>query len=386
MRRRLGAGGQDDGEAGFTLVESLVGLMLVTVAILALTAELATYVHHQANERARTSAVRYMSTSVETARGLSAYALSQIPSGTVTVAPKTIGGITFTTTETLQRCTIGDAAGTCTTPSSAAVLDTRVRITVTWPDGATTRSVTTSTSLADDGTGHYNPTGSGSLSTLVGGTGTLTNGVSVSGFSAASAQMGVGTDGHPTGPVVLTLNAVGLAATVTSIPVTWTDDNGSHQWTLTGGPSAFTATIPAASITKVVASGSSTLRFAATVPGTSALSTADVVLKPGVTISGCSVTVNPIVLTVLTRKTSLVETLTCTTTGITATDTVTATYASGTGTASKALSSSNGTSWSTTLPAGTLMASTGLSESFTFTATRASDSVSATASVSAVLA
>ncbi|MCU1599354.1 MAG: hypothetical protein JWO22_63 [Frankiales bacterium] len=386
MRRTVAARELDD-EAGFTLVESLVGIMLITIAIFALTAELTTYVHHQANERARTSAVRYMSTSVETARSLPASVLAQIPVGTIPVPPKTIGGITFTTTESLQRCSVNDAPDACTTTAAdSAVLDTRVRITVSWPDGKVTRSVTTSTSLADDADGSYSPTGSGSLSTLVGGTGTATSGVSVSSFTASPTSVGVTAAGAPQSALGLTLTTVGLTTATTGIPVTWTDDNGSHQWTLTGGPSSWTGTIPAASITKVVASGTATLRFAATVPGTSALSTVDVTLKPGVTIGSCSVAPNPVVLTVLTRRTALVETLTCTTTGLASTDSVSVSYASGSGTGTKSLTSTNGTTWTTTLPVATTMASSGLSETFTFTATRASDSVSATTTASAVLA
>jgi len=377
---------QDDSEAGFSLVESLVAIMLVTIAIFALVAELTSYVHHQANEKARTSAVRYLSSSLESARSLSAYSLSQIAAGPVTVQPKTINGITFTTVETLQRCTITDPAGSCNDPgTNTAVLDTRVRITVSWRDGNATRSVSSYTSLADTSNGKYVATGSGTISTLLGGT-SPTNGISVSSFTATPSPMGVTTAGQPTSAVTLTLNTVGLTSSTTAIPVTWTDDNGGHQISLTGGPSAWTGTVAASSITKVVSSGTSTVRFAATVPGTSSLATADLTVKPGVAISSCTVSPAAIVLTPLTRKNALNEVLTCTVSGLAATDSVTAAYTSGTSTATKSMTSSNGTTWTYTIPSGTNLANAGLVETFTFTATRASDSWSATASASAAMA
>jgi Tfp pilus assembly protein PilV len=372
-------------EAGFTLVETMVAIVLVTIAIFALMAELTAYVHHQANERARTTAVRFLTRTLEIARGLPAATLAQIPAGSITVPPLVDGGITYSGTEVLQRCSVSDPAGTCTPPASSAQLDTRLRVTITWPDGRATRSVSTYTSLADTASSTYTPTGSGSLSTLVGGSSQAASGVSVSTFTATPSSSTVTSAGVPTSPITLNLTTVGLNSSTGSIPVTWTDDGGSHQTTLTGGPSSWAVTIPAASISKVVASGTSTITFAAAVPGTSAISTVVTTLRPGVSITSCSVTPNPIVLTVLTRKTALAETLSCTVFGLAATDSVSVSYASGSSTATKTLTSSNGTSWAVVLPLGTTMASSGLSETFSFTATRASDSLTATSSVTAVL-
>jgi prepilin-type N-terminal cleavage/methylation domain-containing protein len=373
-------------DAGFTLVETMVAIVLVTIAIFALSAELTAYLHHQANERARTTAVRLMTTSVENARRLTASQLAAIPAGTAIAPPTTDGGRTYTTTEVIQRCSVNDAASTCTTPASSADLDTRVRVTVSWADGTETRSVSTYTSVADDSATTYTPSGSGSLSTLLGGTGQAASGVSVAAFTASPSSATVSASGVPSSAITLALTTVGLTSATSSIPVTWTDDAGSHQWSLTGGPSSWTATIPATSISKVVASGTDTVTFAATVPGTTSLATTSVTLRAGVSFSSCSVTPNPIVLTVLTRKTSLVETLTCTTSGLSATDTVSASYASGSGTATKSLTSTNGTTWTATLSSGTTMASSGLLETFTFTATRAADGRTATATANGVLA
>src|SRR3954469_16488747 len=109
----------------------MVAIVLVTIAIFAMTAELTAYLHHQANERARTTAVRLMTTSLEKARGLTPTALAALPTNP-TIAPYSDGGRTYQQTEVISRCSVTDAPGACTTPSSSAVLDTRVRITVSW--------------------------------------------------------------------------------------------------------------------------------------------------------------------------------------------------------------------------------------------------------------
>src|SRR5689334_22835739 len=113
----------------------MVAIVLVTIAIFALSAVLTAYLHQLANERARTTAVRLMTTSLESARRLRADQLAAIPAGTAVAPPTTEGGRTFTTTEVIQRCSVTDSATSCTTPASSAALDTRVRITVSWADG-----------------------------------------------------------------------------------------------------------------------------------------------------------------------------------------------------------------------------------------------------------
>lgn len=368
---------------GFTLVETLVALCIVTVALFALTASLTAYLHHQAIDKSRTTAVRLMTTSLENARRLPASTIATL-SGSY---PSTDPTGKYTTSTVIQHCSLTDSASACTAPSSAANEDVRVRITVSWLDGTKSRSVSTYTSIADDSTGTYSPTGSGTLSTLVGGTAQSATAVTVSTFTASPTTTTVSAAGVPAAGVALTMTTVGLTGSTTSIPVTWTDDNGSHQWSLTGGPNTWNATVPAASIKKVVTSGTSPLTFAATVPGTSALPTATVTLRPAVSFTSCSVSPNPIVLTVLTRKTAFAETLTCTVTGLASTDSVTVTYPSQATTATKTLTSATGTTWSVTLPAATFMANgLALTEAFTFTATRASDGLTATSVLTAVLA
>jgi type II secretory pathway pseudopilin PulG len=376
-------------EAGFSLVETLVAIVIVTAAVFALTAELTAYIHHQANEKSRTTAVRLMTSSIESARRLS---VTQLTSPSVLgtnsspfTDPKT--GKQFTTTTIVQHCSLTDAANACTTPTSSAQDDVRVKVTISWLDGTATRTVTSQTTIADTSTSVYRPDGTGTLSSLVGGAASTATTVSVSGFTASPTPTTVSPAGTPASAVTLTLTTIGLTASTTSIPVTWTDDSGSHQWALTGGPSSWSTSVPAASITKVVSSGTSTLTFAATVPGTHALTTAAVTLKPGVDLSSCSVSPATVLINSLNRKTLAAETLSCTASGIASTDSVKVSYPSGSGTAQGTLTSSNGTSWTFVLPAGTSMASgLGLTEAFTFTATRASDSAAAVKAVTAVLA
>jgi hypothetical protein len=88
----------------------------------------------------------------------------------------------------------------------------------------------------------------------------------------------------------------------------------------------------------------------------------------------------------LTRKSLLAVPMSCTTLNLSKTDTVKATYASGTGTQTVSMTSTDGTNWSVTLPANTLMASSGASEAITFSLTRASDGATATKSLTATLA
>ena len=368
-------------DAGFTLVETMVAIVLVTIALFALMAELTAYVHHQANERRRTTAVRYLTTTLEKARGLTAQNLALVSSNTT---GQVVEGVSYSATQVLQRCLVSDPPDQCTTPGANDPYDTRLRVTISWPDGTATRSVSSYTALADTSNSTYRPTGSGTISTLVGGTGQAASGVSVSAFTATPSSTTVTSAGVPTSPITLNLTTVGLNSSTGSIPVTWTDDGGSHQTNLTGGPNSWTVTIPAASISKAVASGTSTLTFAATVPGTRTISTVVTTLRPGVSITSCSVFPNPLVL--LLRKTTLAETLSCTVFGLASSDSVTVAYTAGTSTVTKTLTSSNGTSWSVVLPIGSSMASSGVSESFTFTATRASDGLTATSVVTGVLA
>ena len=88
------------------------------------------------------------------------------------------------------------------------------------------------------------------------------------------------------------------------------------------------------------------------------------------TLTGCSITPSPIRLGLISGRTTVAETLTCTATGLRSTDAVTVVHTSGLATASRALTSSNGTTWTTVLPSGTALGPLGVLTTFTFTGTR----------------
>ena len=370
---------------GFTLVESMVTIVLITVAVFALLGELTAYIRQQANDRARASAVRLMTSSVEGARSLSLNDLTGLV-GTTTV-PVVDHGRHYTTSTTVQHCSLTDAVGTCTTPTTSAQDDVRVLVSVSWQDGTKTRTVSTGTTVSDRSEALYRPSGTGTISGLVGGASSSAAVASVSAFGSSPSSVTVNPSGQPTELPTLTLTTVGLTVDTTSIPVTWTDDAGSHQMALTGGPSIWSGAVP--SLTAAVPSGhaSTSVVFAATVPGSQGLVTATTTVVPAADFTACSVSPAPVVLKVLTRRTNAAETLTCTTTGLSGADAVSVSYPSGATTATAALATSNGGStWTLVLPANTSLANgVALTEAFSFALTRASDGAYAVRNVTAVL-
>src|SRR5262249_48142666 len=146
----------------------------------------------------------------------------------------------------------------------------------------------------------------GSLANLVGGS--AASGVTLGSLSLSPSSAAVNSSGTPASAITVTLSAVGLG-TGSTIPLTWTDRNGSPQATMTHSTgTTWTATVAAASITKTVADGSSgTVKFAATVAG-GGIVTSNLTLVGKPTFVGtCTVSPNPIVFLVLTTKTSLAE-------------------------------------------------------------------------------
>jgi len=353
------------GDEGMTLIEIVIAMALVTVGLLGMLTEVVAYVKEQSTQRAHATALRYATTTLEDARSN----LSNVTLGTHPSAPQTMGGVTFTPTTTVTTC-----------PSSPDCV--RLGVTVSWTDGHGSHQLTLNSSAANT-----------AAKTLSGDTGSLitnatgTNGTTVTtgSMSLSPTSVSVDSSGTPGSNVTATLSVVGLSQG-TSIALTWTDDNGSHQTTMTNsGGTTWSATVQKSSITRVVTSGSKTVVFSATVPGVAAPVTASLTVVPLPAFNGsCSVIASPIV--TLLRKTTLSEVLTCNTVGLAATDQMQASYASGAGTGTASMSSSDGATWSATLPAGTSMAASGSSESFTFTLTRASDSYTRSQSLSVLLA
>jgi Tfp pilus assembly protein PilV len=366
-----------------SIVEVLVAISIITVGVLGLLASLASEQKGQAAEKSRTTAIHLAAGVLESAQAQPYASLTTI-GGTYS---KTINGVLYTYTTTAQQCSATDNPNTCTTPGSGVPSTVHAGVVVRWTQGGQQRSVTMQRAFANDSTtttgGTSSPLGScgGSGVTLVAGS-----------LSLSPSTVTVDTNGNPTSNVTVTLTQTGLSSTNTScVPLTWSDDSGSHQVSMTPSGTSYTVTIPKSSITRAASTSSSTVVFTATVPGSQAVPSVTLTVQGKPAFTACSVSVvglglNTITLAPLTRNTLLAATLSCTTTNLTTADSVTATYASGTTTKTVSMTSSDGTTWSTTLPAGTAMVKTGTSESITFALTRASDSQTATQSLTATLA
>lgn len=365
------------GDDGLTLVEMVVAMAIVVVGVLGMLTEVVSYVRDQSTQRAHATALRLATTTLEDARSVSSDSLtgtSQTTTGS--------NGIAYTTSTTVNHCLASSSTqATCTTATGSDSV-ARITVTVSWTDGHGSHQISLSSSSANLSASTL-PGSSGSLADNL--TGTSGTSVSAGALTLNPSSTSVDSSGDPVNNVTATLSVVGLSSG-TTMPLTWIDDTGSHQVTLTNtGGATWSATIPKSSITRAVTSGSKTIAFTATVPGIAAPVTATLTLVPLPAFNGnCSVTVSPIV--TLLRKTTVPEVLSCSTTGLASSDHVQATYASGSGTASASLSSLDGSTWTATLPSGTAMVGSGSSESFTFTLTRSSDGYTRTQSLSVALA
>jgi hypothetical protein len=343
-------------------------MTLISVAVLGLLGELAADFKQQKTEKTQTNAVHLASSSLEAARGLPWSSLVSLV-GTRTTTP-TVAGVTYTNVTELELCSPTDSPSQCTTPSTGAPTTARATVAVSWSTNGSSHTVRMTRNLADNTSSTTssttNPLGScgGSGVTLVSGA-----------LSLSPSSTTVNSSGNPPGNITATLTATGLSNT-NCVPLTWSDDTGSHQVTMSGGGGTYSVTIPPSSITKTAATSGGTITFTATVPGSQAVPSSNLTIQGSPTLSNCSVSVatlplNTITTNPLSHKSLLQATLTCTATNVTSTDSVKATYQSGSGNANATLASSDGATWTATLPAGTQLAS-GLagSESFTFNLAR----------------
>jgi Tfp pilus assembly protein PilV len=373
--------GRDD--EGMSLVEVIAGIAVITIGLFGLLGELAANLKQQSLEKSQATAMNLANGALEDAQGTSYSSLTG-EAGTSTTT-KSVNGHDYTQTRTLQVCSPTDGPDDCTPPAPGAVSTVHAMVQVRWMFDGKPHSVKIARSLTDKSpltvASATDPLGScgGGGTTLV--TGSL---------SLSPSSVTVSGAGHPASDVTVTLNENGLS-NATCVPLTWSDDTGAHQVSMTGGGGIFTATIPASSITKTVSTSGGSIVFTATVPGSQAVPSKSLTILGAPAFSGnCSVSVaglglNVISLLLLTRNTLLPAGLSCTTVNLAKTDTVTATYQSGTGTRTVTLTSSNGTNWTATLPAGTPMKSSGSSEGFTFQLTRAGDGATASQSLTATL-
>lgn len=354
-------------------------MAIVVTALLALLGEFTTYLHQQRAQRAHTYALRVATSALEDARRLP---VSSLPLGSTSSTSPPHDGVAYTTTTNVVSCD-PSVQSSCQAPAANGPSVARVGVTVSWSDAAGSHHLSLGTADADVSS----TTANGSTGNLTNNTTGTTGSVSLTSFSASPNPVGVDASSHPNSDVTLSLVATGLASS-TSIAATWTDDTGTHHTTLTNASgNTWTVTVPKAQITRTASVSSSTVTFAATVPGLSTLPTATLTVLPQATLTNCVVTASPIVLTPLTRRTSLPEVLSCHATGISGSDAVTATYASGTTTATVSMTTiDSGANWSYTLPATTTMVNTGSTESFTFKLTRASDSYTTSSNLLVALA
>jgi prepilin-type N-terminal cleavage/methylation domain-containing protein len=374
------------GDEGMSLVEMMIAVFIISVGLLALAGELAANLHGQVADKRQAIAVRLATTTLEDARRLTYHSLTLSAGNQSQTTSQS--GTAYTAATSVEVCSATDPAGTCTTPGSGAASDVRVVVTVSWDEAGHTRHVSLASNLGDTSSTVDQVSGSGTMASLLGGTGTSTLSVVLGALTLAPSTAAVNSNGNPASAVVATLNVTGLD-TSTVIPLTWSDDNGSHQTTMTSATSTtWTATIAANNIKAVIPSDktSSTVTFAATVPGGGVATKKLTVVSTPTFVGNCTVTPNPIVLKVLTTNTQNAETLSCTTTGLASSDSVTVSYPTGVSTtANGTLTSANGTNWSLVLPANTKLKGAP-SEVFTFSLQRLSDGQSGTPQNITVLA
>ncbi|HVU75083.1 MAG TPA: type II secretion system protein [Mycobacteriales bacterium] len=376
-----------DREGGYTMAEMLVGLVIISFGLLALLDGIILAVHTQRERVQRAAAIRVATTASEDARRIPFSSLAALV-GAPQTSTKTVNNTTYQTTTTETLCAVTDGAEACTTPGSGSPSAVRVKVDVKWTSGSKQHSVTVGTSVTDASQALLTGTGTGTISNLLGGSATSGTSVTLGNLTVSPTSVAVTSANNPTSAVTVTMTAVGLTAT-TSIPLTWTDDTGSHQTTMaSAGNGTWSVSVPASSITKAPASGANTatVAFTATAPTGNGIQTANLTLVTQPTFTGCTVSPNPIVFQLLTTKLSAATTLTCTVKAVSSSDTVKVSYATPSSTqVSNLTTTDGGATWKIVLAAGTQLHS-GLSTTFTFTATRASDSATATTTVNVLQA
>ena len=370
---------QASNDEGMSLVEVVVAMAIVTVGLLGMLTEIVAYFHQQSSQRAHAVALRLATTTLEDARRL---APGSLAAGTYAAPPVVKDHVAYTTTTTVQMCSPLNQV-TCTAPASGGPSVARVNVSVGWSDSQGDHHVAMSTADADTAAGNL----AGSSSGLLSNSSASGTSVSASALGLSPSSVSVDSSGNPLSNITATVSITGLGTSVT-VPLTWSDDNGAHQVSMTNvGGTTWSVTVSKSAIKHVLSSGSSTVSFAAVVPGIQVFPSANLTVTPQAAFVGtCSVTASPIVLTPLTRKTALAEVFSCTTTGLTASDSVQATYATAATTATLTLSSVNGSTWTATLPAGTTIVSSGSTENVTFTLTRVSDNSTSNQSLSVAIA
>lgn len=306
--RARGAAGSS-ADAGMSLVEILVAIVLLAVALIGTAGEIAAYVRQQVVERSQVNAnhladswfeyaesvannTGYTTASPEATGGTNGQ-LAPVSTATTTTAK--VNGVTFTEQMTPHICssqevTTNTAPSDCTGTGPAAGNETIFStITITWKLASTQHTLTQTRNLADNSIYDPGDTHGANANALAHCTRANPNATGVLSFSpdngpGPSAPLPIDLDGgnHPVvsgNLIVVTLRESGLVNTVDPtqmgkssfgpadcVPLQWSDHTGTHQvdmhtvvsactgtFTATtyGGTSCtYTATIPTSAITQ----------------------------------------------------------------------------------------------------------------------------------------
>lgn len=260
------AGGRPD--EGFTLVEMLVALFIVSSSLLALLAGFLASASSLRSQEARASAVRV---GMQQNDKLRTIAYSAVTASTQSVP---LNGRTYTVVTTVTEV---DSRPGMTVPGDTVK---RVSTVVSWTLGGQTRSVTLATAIAPPATGTTGTTTSPSSPAAA----------SITAMSINPDTVGVDANGRPTEVLNVRLAITNYSGTAR---IGWTDDTGPHEVLASSTDGVnWRFAIPTDQVTKRVSAGSTVdLDFRATLSsGTSASAAVQLVGPAPATVTPLSIT------------------------------------------------------------------------------------------------
>jgi type II secretory pathway pseudopilin PulG len=154
-RRRSTAGIADD-EAGFTMVELVVSMMIFALTIAAVAAGMSTSFNLTRGNRGRSVAANLAAQEMDTVRSTS---FANLPIGQTT-STQTVSGVDYTLIRTTQWVTQNGTSGSCGVPSGQTLRYLSIVVNVSWPNMSGVTPISSSTLLAP-------PAGTGSIEASV---------------------------------------------------------------------------------------------------------------------------------------------------------------------------------------------------------------------------
>lgn len=142
-----------DDEAGFTLIEVLVALMIFTLVSLGVLHSVLSAVQTSGDSRNRVAAANIAAGAVDQARADGRTDLETVVTKTWTVP---VEGVTYTVEQSATWVT-GTGGASCSASAGSSVLYKRVGVAVTWPTMGTTPAVRTDTVISPPA-GLFDPT------------------------------------------------------------------------------------------------------------------------------------------------------------------------------------------------------------------------------------